>query len=440
MSLAPRRSLRRTTTVAAVAAVGMLGTGLIGTAQAAPPTTITGTVKTATGTAVAGAQVSIKVGIKTPVVATTNSSGAFSVSTPTGGATVELTSPTAAVAGLPQSWAFKGVSTTIASGSVLAFALPATTNVAVKVQRSKTLVGIPGAQVVQCLASTSAADPHVVLPGSAAVAPTQNFTGAVTDATGAVTLKSFRDATLGRLCAGFVETTGGATTTYAARGPIRDASVDTAMNIFAPQVLPQVGTVKDSTAAAKAGVKVAIRSAGGQLDSTSAPTTETGAFSTQVAPGTVFARISSQSLSGTVAPPTNIPRAFKATIDGTSDGIAAWNVNLPATVTLSVKVVNQDGTPVENAVIRPLTIGAFDNANSAQLVAGQPNAQITQQIYGDSLSNNLGITSARLFPDSYVEAFTVTKNIGGGVSRTTTVAEGTVLTSSTQITVVLPPA
>lgn len=439
MSLAPRRSLRRTTTVAAVTAVGLLSTGLVGTAQAVN-TTVTGTVKTSTGTAVAGASVSIKVGTRTPVVATTNASGAFSINAQTGGATIDLTGPTTAVSGLPQSWAFKGVSTTISGGSNLAFALPATTNVAVKVQRSKTLVGIPGAQVAQCLASTSSADPHVVLPGSAAVAPTQDFTGAVTDATGAVTLKSFRDSTLGRLCASFVETAGGSTTTYAARGPIRDASVDTAMNIFAPQVLQQTGTVKDSTAAAKAGVNVAIRSAGGQLDSASAPTTANGAFSTQVAPGTVFARISSQSLSGTVAPPTNIPRAFKATIDGTSDGIAAWSVNLPATVTLSVKVVNQDGTPVENAVIRPLTIGAFDNANSTQIVAGQPNAQITQQIYGDSLSNNLGITSARLFPDSNVGAFTVTKNIGGGLSRTTTVAAGTVLTSSTQITVVLPPA
>jgi hypothetical protein len=439
MSLAPRRSLRRTTTVAAVAAVGLISTGLVGTAQAAN-TTVTGTVRTSAGTAVAGATVTIKVGTKTPVLATTNSSGAFSVATQTGGATIELTSPTAAVAGLPQSWAFKGVGTTIASGANLAFTLPATTNVAVKVQRSKALTGIPGARITQCLSSTSAADPHVVLPGSAAVAPTQGFTGAVTDATGAVTLKSFKDTTLGRLCAGFVETTGGATTTYAARGPIRDASVDTAMNIFAPQVLPQAGTVRDSTAAAKAGVKVAIRSAGGQLDSASAPTTANGAFSTQVAPGSVFARISSQSLSGTVAPPTNIPRAFKATIDGTSDGIAAWNINLPATVTLSVKVINPDGTPVENAVIRPLTIGAFDSANAAGLVAGQPNALITQQIYGDSLSNNLGITSARLFPDSSVGAFTVTKNIGGGLSRTTTVAAGTVLTSSTQITVTLPLA
>ena len=92
------------------------------------------------------------------------------------------------------------------------------------------------------------------------------------------------------------------------------------------------------------------------------------------------------------------------------------------------------------------TSGAFSanvqtgTANSAVLVSGQPAAQITQQIYGDGLSNNLGITSVRLFPDTSLGAFTVTKNIGGGVSRTTTVAAGTVLTSSTQVTVVLPPA
>lgn len=440
MSHSPGRLLRRSTTVTAVAAVGLLGTGLLGTAQAAQGPTFTGTVKTSTGVAVAGVTVSVKVGTATPVVLTTTSTGTFSAKSSTGAATVELASPTTPVAGLPQSWAIKGVSTTIASGSNLAMTLPATTNVAVKVLRAKTNVAIGGATITQCLASTSAVDPQAILPGSAAVAPTQNFTGAVTDAAGAVTLKSFKDTSFGRMCAGFTETVGGATTTYAVRGPIRDASVDTAMDIFAPAVLSQPGVVKDSTAASKAGVKVALRSAGGMADSTSAPTAATGAFSAQIAPGSVFARISSQSLSGTIAPPTNIPRAFKATIDGTADGIASWNVNLPATVTLSVKVVNQDGTPVENAVIRPITVGAFDTANAAALVAGQPNALISQQIYGDSLSNNLGITSARLFPDSSLAQFIVTKNIGGGLSRTTTVAAGTVLTSSKQITVVLPPA
>ena len=70
MSLAPWRSLRRNTTVTAVAAVGLLGTGLIGTAQAAPPasTTVNGTVKTAGGPGVAGVKVSIKVGRQITVV------------------------------------------------------------------------------------------------------------------------------------------------------------------------------------------------------------------------------------------------------------------------------------------------------------------------------------------------------------------------------------
>jgi hypothetical protein len=66
--------------------------------------------------------------------------------------------------------------------------------------------------------------------------------------------------------------------------------------------------------------------------------------------------------------------------------------------------------------------------------------RISQLIYGDNLNNDLGITSARLFPDSSLGQFLVTKSIGGGVSRTATVAAGTVLTSSTQITVVLPAA
>jgi hypothetical protein len=165
-----------------------------------------------------------------------------------------------------------------------------------------------------------------------------------------------------------------------------------------------------------------------------------GAFSAEVASGSVFARFSSRSLSAIAAPPTNIPRSFKATIDGTANGATPWVVNLPATVKLDVKVLNSDGSPVENAVVRPLTTGAYDAANSAVLVAGQPAAQITQQIYGDSFSNNLGITSVRLFPDTSLGSFLVTKNIGGGLSRTTTVAAGTVLTTSTQITVVLPPA
>jgi hypothetical protein len=299
---------------------------------------------------------------------------------------------------------------------------------------------VQGAAISQCSADNDAADPAVVLAGAPAVAPSQEFTGASTNASGEAALSVFQDTSFGRLCGAFSQGGGGTTTKYIARSGVKNASTVSSMTLFIPATVPQTGTVKDSTGSGKAGLKVALRSGGGQVDSTSAPTTAAGAFSTVIAPGNVFARFSGRSLSATVAPPTNIPRAFKATIDGTADGLSPWNVSLPATVTLSVKVVNGDGTPVKNAVIRPITAGAYDAASPAQLVAGQPNAQIRQVIYGDALSNDLGITSARLFPDSSLGQFLVTKNIGGGVSRTATVAAGTVLTTSTQITVVLPPA
>ncbi|MEP7115743.1 MAG: hypothetical protein ABI862_20935 [Ilumatobacteraceae bacterium] len=423
-----------------MAAVGLLGSGLVGTAHAKPPasTTVTGTVKTAAGGAVAGVKVNIKVGTNTAVSVTTSSTGAFSATVRTGTATVDLTSPTAPASGLPQVWAIKNVGTSIVNNGVLTFTLPAASPEIARVQRAN--VGVAGVRVAQCSASTSTADAAVVLPGSAAVAPTQDFTGAVTSASGDVTINSFRDTTFGRLCGPYAQTVGGATTDFLARSGVKDTAAISGITLFAPPTVPQAGVVKDNLGNAKAGLKVAFRSAGGQVDSTSAPTSSAGAYSCQVASGNVFARFTSRSLSNTVAPPTNIPRSFKATIDGTATGTTAWNVNLPATVRLDVKVVNADGTPVENAVVRPITTGAYDAANSATLVSGQPAALITQQIFSDGLSNNLGITSVRLFADSSLGSFTVTKNIGGGLSRTTTVAAGTALTSNKTITVVLPAA
>jgi hypothetical protein len=439
MSRSPGRSLRRTSAVTALAVAGLLASGLVGTAEAAR-TTVTGTVKTDAGTPVAGVKVSIKVGSRKAVTTTTNASGAFSANVRTGNAKIGLVSPSAPVADLPQSWRFKRITTSITNNQVLKFSLPPTSNVAVTVRRSKSTTPIPGAAITQCLASTSSADRYAVLAGSTKVAPRQNFTGAVTDADGQVTLSSFKDSSLGRLCAGFVQTDGGATTTYAARGPIKDATSDIAMNIYAPVVVPQEGVVQDSTASGAEGMKVALRSAGGQVDSVSTVTSSTGDFLTEIAEGSVFARFSSRSLSGTTAPPANMPRSFKATIDGTADGLTPWVVQLPATVTLTVEVVNADGSPVKNAVIRPASGGVLDAANPATLVAGQPDAQLSQLIYGDALSDDAGMTSARLFPDSALGAFKITKNAGGGKTRSTVVAAGTVLTSSTQITVVLPPA
>ncbi|HEX5017970.1 MAG TPA: hypothetical protein VFX15_10350 [Actinomycetes bacterium] len=430
--------MRRSAAVTTVVAAGLLGTGLVGVANAAN-TTVTGSVKTAGGVGVPGVAVTVKVGTQTRN-ATTNGSGNFSLTARTGTATVTLNSPATPTAGLPQVWQFKNVSATIGTNQVLNFSLPATSSVAVKTLRAKTTTTIPNVAVDQCSKATSDANAHVVLAGSPAVAPTQDFTGATTDAAGMVTLNAFKDSTFGRLCGRFTETTGGATTTYAARGPIRDATVDTTMNIFAPQVVTQAGTVRDSLANGKSGVKVALRSAGGQVDSVSAPTTATGAFSTQISPGNVFARISSRSLSAAVAPPTNIPRSFKATIDGTADGTTPWAVNLPGTVTLTVKVQNADGSPVKNAIVRPLTTGAFDAANSAVLVAGQPSATITQQIYGDNLSGDNGEVYVRLFADSNLGGFKVIKNLAGTSSRETTVPAGNVVISNTSIIVTLPPA
>ncbi len=431
--------MRRTTAVTALAVAGLLATGLVGTAEAAR-TTVTGTVTTDAGAPVAGVKVSIKVGSRRAVTTTTNASGAFSANVRTGNAKIALASPGAPVANLPQSWSVKRIATSISNNQVLKFSLPPTSNVAVTVRRAMSTAPIPGAAITQCLASTSSADRYAVLAGATKVAPRQNFTGAVTDADGQVTLTSFKDSTLGRLCAGFVQTDGGATTTYAARGPIKDATADVAMNIYAPVVVPQDGIVQDSTTSGVEGMKVALRSAGGQVDSVSTPTTSTGDFLTEVAPGSVFARFSSRSLSGTTAPPVNVPRSFKATIDGSADGLTPWVVQLPETVTLTVEVLNADGSPVKNAVIRPASAGALDAANPGTLVAGQPDAQISQLIYGDALSDGVGLTSARLFPDTSLGAFKVTKNVGGGKTRSTVVAAGTVLTSSTQITVVLPPA
>jgi hypothetical protein len=418
----------------------LLGTGLIGTAQAAPPTstTVNGTVKTAGGVGVAGVKVNIKVGTKTPVSATTSATGAFSATVLVGTATVDLISPSTPAAGLPQTWAIKNIGTTIANNGVLPLTLPPVTAITAQVQRAG--VNIAGVPIAQCSTTSPTADPAVVLAGAAAVAPTQDFTGAVTNVSGQVVINAFKDTTFGRLCGAYSQSAGGATTDFLSRSGVKDTATISSITLFAPPTVPQTGIVKDSLGNAKSGLTVAFRSAGGQVDSTSAPTSATGAFSSEIAAGNVFARFNSRSLSATVAPPTNIPRSFKATIDGTTDGTTPWNVNFPATVNLDVKVVNSDGSPVENAVVRPNSTGAYDAANSAVLVAGQPAAQITQQIFSDGLSNNLGITSVRLFPDASLGAFTVTKNVGGGVSRKTTVAAGTVLTSSTQVTVVLPPA
>jgi hypothetical protein len=437
MSLSSWRTVRRSAAVTTVLSAGLLGVGFVGVAEAAN-TNISGTVKTSMGTGVAGVTVAVKVGTQTKN-ATTNSSGAFSISSvQTGSATVTLGSPATPASGLPTTWQVKNVATTIVSGGVLNFSLPATTTVTANVA----LVGAPvqGAAVTQCSKDNDAANAAVVLPGSAAVAPTQEFTGATTNASGQAALSVFADSTFGRLCGDFSVSSGGGVTTYQARSGVKDSTAVSAMTLFVPGTVTQTGTVKDSTAAGKAGLKVAIRSAGGQVDSTSAPTTAAGAFSTVIASGNVFARISGTSLSNTVVPPTNIPRSFKATIDGSSTGATPWTVNLPATVTLTVKVQNADGTPVKNAIVRPLTKGAFDTANSAAIVSGQPNATISQQIYGDNLSGANGEVYVRLFADSNLGGFQVIKNLAGTSSRQTTVAAGKVVISNTTVTVTLPAA
>ncbi|MFL6070740.1 MAG: carboxypeptidase regulatory-like domain-containing protein [Actinomycetes bacterium] len=435
MSLSTWRSVRRSAAITTVVAAGLLGTGFVGVANAAN-TNISGSVKTSGGAAVAGVTVAVKVGTQTKN-ATTAANGTFSISgVQTGAATITLGSAAAPAAGLPQVWQVKNISTSIAANAVLNFSLPATTTVTANVGLSGTPV--QGAAITQCSADSDAANPAVVLAGAAAVAPTQEFTGALTDAAGQAALSVFADTTFGRLCGTFSQTVGGQVNDYLARSGIKDSTVTPSMTLFVPSTVAQAGTVKDSTATGQSNLKVAIRSAGGQVDSASAPTTAGGAFSCLVAAGNVFARISGRSLSNTVAPPTNIPRSFKATIDGSADGTTPWNVNLPATVTLTVKVQNADGTPVKNAIVRPLTTGGFDAANSAGIVAGQPNAQISQQIYGDNLSGANGEVYVRLFGDSNLGGFKVIKNLAGTSSREATVAAGTVVVSNTTITVTLP--
>ena len=421
--------------VTALVVAALLGSGLVGTANAAQ-TTITGTVKTSLGAGVSGVKVSVKVSGGAVKVGTTTSTGTFSMNVQTGSASIQLFNSTANEA-LPQVWDIKGIATSITSNAVLNFTLPATSAVALKVTQGGTAVA--GAGITQCSAATSQADTAVVLPGTAAVTPTQDFVGATTNATGDVTVQSFKDATLGRLCARFNTTTLGAVTTYAARSGIINATTNTAKTIFVPVVAEQAGTVKDSTASGQAGLQVAVRSASGQADSTSPPTTAAGAFTTQSAAGDVFVRVSGTSLSSTVAPPPNIPRAFKATFDATSSG-TPWNITLPATVTLTVNVQNSDGTPVNGVVIRPAVGSSYGTANSVTLLAGAAAATLTQQVYGDAKSGDNGVTSARLFPDSSLGAFRVLKNVGGGVTRQVTVPAGTILTGASTITVTLPAA
>ena len=421
--------------VTALVVAALLGSGLVGTANAAA-TTITGTVKTSLGAGVSGVKVSVKVGGGAAQVGTTTATGTFSMNVQTGSATIQLFNSTPNAA-LPQVWDIKGIATSITSNAVLNFTLPATSAVALKVTQGG--APIANAGITQCSAATSQADSAVVLAGTAAVTPTQNFTGASTNATGDVTVQSFRDATLGRLCARYSTTTLGAVTDYAARSAIINATANTAKTIFVPVVAEQAGTVKDNTATGKAGLKVAVRSAGGQADSTSPLTTATGAFTTQAKAGDVFVRVSGSSLSSTIAPSPNIPRAFKATFDATSAG-TPWNITLPATVTLTVNVQNADGSPVNGAVIRPAVGASYGTANSSVLLAGAATATLTQQIYGDAKSGDTGITSARLFPDSSLASFRVLKNVGGGLTRQVIVPLGTVLTSSNSITVTLPAA
>jgi hypothetical protein len=437
MSFSAWRSARRSAAITTVIAAGLLGTGFVGVANAAT-TSISGSVKTSGGTGVAGVTVAVKVGNQTKN-ATTAANGSFSISgVQTGSATIALTSPASPAAGLPQVWSVKNVSTSIAANAVLNFSLPATTTVTANVGLSGT--PIQGAAISQCSADNDAANPAVVLTGTAAVAPTQEFTGALTNASGQAALSVFADTTFGRLCGTFSQTVGAQVNDYLARSGVKDSTITPSMTLFVPSTVAQTGTVKDSTATGKANLKVAIRSAGGQVDSASAPTSATGAFSCLIAPGNVFARISGRSLSNTVTPPTNIPRSFKATIDGTANGTTPWSMNLPATVTLTVKVQNADGSPVKNAIVRPLTTGGFDPANSAAIVAGQPNAQISQQIYGDNLSGANGEVYVRLFGDSNLGSFKVIKNLAGTSSREATVAAGTVVVSNTTITVTLPAA
>jgi|tagenome__1003787_1003787.scaffolds.fasta_scaffold20932597_2 hypothetical protein len=430
-----RRKVGRPAALAAVVTAGLLSTMLVGTAYAANAN-ITGTVKNSTGTGISGVTITVKVGAQTKT-ATTNASGAFSINgTQTGSATVDLTGPANPAAGLPRVWGVKGISTTIVTNGVLNFSLPATSTVTVTV--SPNGVPVQGAAITQCSTDNDAANAATVLAGAPAVAPTQEFTGLTTNASGQATLSVFPDTTFGRVCGAYTQTSGGTATDYVARSGIKDTATTSAMTLFVPSTVSQTGTVKDSTNGGQANLKVAIRSGGGQVDSTSAPTTAAGSFSTVIAPGNVFARFSGRSLSNTVAPPANIPRSFKATIDGSSTGSPAWNVQLPATVTLTVKVQNADLTPVKNAIVRPLTVGGYDAANNAGLVAGQPNAQITQQIFGDNLSGANGEVYVRLFADSNLGSFKVIKNLAGTASRETTVPAGNVVVSNTTITVTLP--
>lgn len=430
--------LRYKIPVTILAIAGLLGTALVGTANAAL-TTVTGTVKTSTGADAAGVKVFIKVGARKAKTAVTDANGEFTINVRTGAGTIRLTNTTVKPE-LPQVWDIRGISTNITNNAVLNFTLPETSVVDVKVSRAGTTgAPIAGAAVGQCDTATSQANNAVVLAGTGAVTPTQDFTGATTNGTGDVSLRAFEDSTLGRLCARFTTSDLGATTTYASRSGIKDASVDLLFPIKVANVVEQAGNVRDSTAGGQADLEVAIRSASGQIDSTSPLTTAGGAFTTQVAPGDVFARISGSSLSSTIAPPNNIPRAFKATFDAAATG-TPWTVNLPATVTLTVKVENADGSPVSGAVIRPAVGNSFGAANSATLLSGGTPATLTQQVFGDVKSDATGLTSARLFPDSNLGAFRVLKNVGGGNTRVVTVSAGTVLTSSSQITVTLPPA
>ena len=437
MSQSVRRPALRSVAVTSAVALGLVGVGFTGVANAAN-TNITGSVKASGGAGVAGAAVSVKVGNQTKS-ATTNASGAFSISgIQTGSATVTVGGPSTPAAGLPRVWEIKNVSATVTTNGVINVALPATTTVTATVAPNG--VPVQGAAITQCSADNDAANAAVVIAGSAAVAPTQEFTGAVTNASGQAALSVFADSTFGRLCGAYSQTAGGMVTDFLARSGVKDSAITPSMSLFVPATVAQAGTVKDSQGAGKAGLKVALRSAGGQVDSASAPTTATGSFSTLIAAGNVFARFVSRSLSNTVAPPTNIPRSFKATIDGTANGTTPWNVALPSTATLTVKVQNADGTPVKNAIVRPLTTGGFDRANDAVIVSGQPAAQLTQQIYGDNLSGANGEVYVRLFADSNLGGFKVIKNLAGTSSREATVAAGTVVVTNTTITVTLPAA
>ena len=424
-------SFGRRLPLTALAAAALLATSLVGTAQAAQ---VTGTVKTSTGTGVAGVQVSIKVGAAAAVQVTTDATGAFTApGVDPGAATMSLTGPATANAALPQVWSIKGIAKTIAGGDVLNFSLPAVATVNMHVAQNA--VPVVGAKLTHCVPTTPA-DPTVVLTGGGSVSATQDWTGAVTNATGDYALKVFKDATLDRVCAGFTSPDGGASTVYLVRSGMVDASADVPFKqIFIPAVVAQDGIVKNGTGTAQAGVKVAIRSSGGQIDSTYAATPAAGTFTTRTPAGDdLFVRLSSTSLKQAVVPPTNVPRAFKATFDAVAG--ASMTVNLPQTVTLTVHVTNPDGSPVKGALIRPLA-GGFGAANPATLVTGAGVATLTQQIFGDDYTNALGNATVRLFPDTTLAGYQVIKSAGHHTQRHINVAASS-LTANMTTNVTLP--